>query len=52
MAMSRKIVFALSLTALAILGLAGCATDPKESSIPWSRPSSWENQVPGMSNGH
>lgn len=49
MAMYRKIVFALSFTALALLGLAGCATDPKESAIPWSRPQTWENQVPGMS---
>ena len=51
MAMYRKIILALSLTALAVIGLSGCATDPKESAIPWSRPASWENQVPGMSSG-
>ena len=50
--MYRKIVFALSLTALALFGLAGCGTDTKESAIPWARPASFENQVPGMSMGH
>ena len=48
--MYRKIVFALSLTTLALLGLAGCASEEKDSSIPWSRPATWENKVPGMSN--
>jgi hypothetical protein len=52
MALSRKIVFALSLTALALVGLSGCATDPKDSAIPWARPAPFENQIPGMSNGH
>ena len=46
--MYRKIVFALSLIALALLGFTGCAADPKESSLPWARPASFENQVPGM----
>lgn len=27
--------------------VTGCA-DPDESSIPWSRPQSWEGGVPGM----
>ena len=49
--MYRKIILTSSLIALAVLGLSGCATDPKESAIPWSRPASWENQVPGMSSG-
>ncbi|HVW20707.1 MAG TPA: hypothetical protein VHC86_05785 [Opitutaceae bacterium] len=32
--------------------LAGCSTQsPKDSSIPWTRPASWENQVPGMGTG-
>ncbi len=52
MAQYRKIIFILSLATLAALGLSGCAADPKESSIPWSRPQSWENQVPGMGSGH
>ncbi len=51
MATYRKIIVALSLTALAVIGLSGCATDPKESSIPWSRPATWENQIPGMTGG-
>ena len=48
MAIYRKILFVLSLTALALFGLAGCGSDQKDSSIPWSRPASWENKVPGM----
>ena len=51
MAFSRKIIFALSLIALALLGFSGCAADPKDSSIPWARPAEFENQIPGMSNG-
>lgn len=30
--------------------LAGCAATPQGSTIPWSRPADWENQIPGMSN--
>jgi len=40
------------LMAAAALGLAGtfggCASDPDENTIPWSRPQSWEGQVPGL----
>lgn len=28
--------------------LAGCVSDPDESTIPWSRPKEWEGGVPGM----
>ncbi|MCG8525569.1 MAG: hypothetical protein MI748_04255 [Opitutales bacterium] len=38
-------------TLLAILGLSltGCLNKAADqSSIPWSRPASWENQVPGF----
>jgi len=49
--MYRKIILVLSLTVLALIGFSGCAADPKESAIPWSRPASWENQVPGMTSG-
>jgi hypothetical protein len=41
--------------ALLILGAillalgSGCATkQPEDSSIPWSRPASWEGGIPGM----
>lgn len=44
----RKTLFALALTALALLGLSGCTTPEQDSSIPWSRPASWEGQIPGM----
>jgi hypothetical protein len=31
--------------------VAGCSTNsPKQSSIPWSQPASWEGQIPGMTN--
>lgn len=37
------------LALLCLLALAGCASqDPDESSIPWSRPHSWENTAPGF----
>ena len=47
----RRILLILALGTLALLGLAGCSSDQKDSSMPWSRPADWENQVPGMSSG-
>lgn len=46
--MSRRLT--LLALGLALLALApGCATkQPEDSSIPWSRPASWEGGIPGM----
>ena len=45
-----KILFALSLLFLVGFAVSGCATleEPDETSIPWSRPQSWEKKIPGM----
>jgi hypothetical protein len=47
--LARRLISALLLAlAAAFLG-AGCTTkQPEDSSIPWSRPASWEGGVPGM----
>ncbi|HKB90284.1 MAG TPA: hypothetical protein VKC60_07175 [Opitutaceae bacterium] len=43
----------VSLIAAAAGFLAGCTSaDSKDTSIPWSRPASWEGQIPGMGTGH
>jgi hypothetical protein len=44
--------FLLALLALALGAiLTGCTTKTaKDSSIPWSRPASWEGGIPGMGN--
>lgn len=45
---STKTILALLLIAAGAL-IAGCSTNtPKQSSIPWSQPASWEGQIPGM----
>ncbi len=45
-------VLALFLLTTFVLGLTGCLNkDMDDSSIPWSRPADWENQVPGMGRG-
>jgi len=44
----RKTLVALALIAVMLLGLTGCFTNQQDSSIPWSRPADWENQIPGM----
>ena len=44
----RKALFAVLLAASALLGLSGCFSSQQDSSIPWSRPADWENQIPGM----
>lgn len=46
----RKALLALALAAVALLGLAGCMSDQRDSSIPWSRPADWEGRIPGMGN--
>ena len=40
----------LALLLLALAGLfGGCSMQPqKDTAIPWSRPASWEGQIPGM----
>jgi hypothetical protein len=44
----KKPVLALLLLAFGAI-FSGCSTNsPKQTSIPWSRPQSWEGQVPGM----
>ncbi len=43
----RLLILALGLSLIALAG--GCATKQAEdSTIPWSRPASWEGGVPGM----
>ncbi len=46
--MTRRIL-SLVLALAAALFASGCATkQPEDSSIPWSRPASWEGGIPGM----
>jgi len=47
MSSPRKSLFAF-LLALALLALSGCVDPKQDSSIPWSRPASWEGRIPGM----
>lgn len=44
----RKTLFAILLLTLGLLGLTGCTTPQQDSSIPWSRPATWEGRIPGM----
>jgi hypothetical protein len=48
MSYSRKSLVALLLLAFALIGLSGCTGNQQDSSIPWSRPASWEGRIPGM----
>lgn len=46
--MLRRLLLAVLGSAFALLA-TGCATkQPEDSSIPWSRPASWEGGIPGM----
>jgi hypothetical protein len=48
--MLRRLLFAVLATAASLMA-TGCATkQPEDSSIPWSRPASWEGGIPGMGN--
>ena len=47
MSSPRKSLFALLLT-IVLIGLSGCVDPKQDSSIPWSRPASWEGRIPGM----
>ncbi len=44
----RPLLLLFALAAAALANLTGC-TSERESSIPWSRPATWEGQIPGMS---
>jgi hypothetical protein len=47
---STRTLFTLLLFAFGAL-LTGCTTKTsKDSSIPWTRPASWEGGIPGMGN--
>jgi hypothetical protein len=51
MSLRKKLVLAgLALAGIgASLFTSGCASKtPEDSSIPWSRPASWEGGIPGM----
>ena len=42
-------LFLIALAALSTCIFSGCDTvDKDNTSIPWSRPASWEGQAPGM----
>lgn len=44
-----KTIVALALLTLLGISMTGCLNKAEdESSMPWSRPASWENQVPGF----
>jgi hypothetical protein len=45
-----KLLFALSLLALAGFAASGCQTmdEPNDTAVPWSRPQAWEQKQPGM----
>jgi len=47
MSSPRKSLFAF-LLALTLLALSGCVDPKQDSSIPWSRPATWEGRIPGM----
>ncbi len=45
--MRRPLIILIAATLVALTG--GCtAKQPEDSSIPWSRPASWEGGIPGM----
>lgn len=46
-----RILLAFSVVASGILLFAGCGEkSPYDTSIPWSRPANWEQQLPGVGN--
>jgi len=48
----RKFLLPLLLAGSILVGFTGCvAKSEDESTIPWSRPASWEGGLPGMSPG-
>ncbi|MFT3831276.1 MAG: hypothetical protein QM691_16380 [Opitutaceae bacterium] len=46
-----KRLFLAALLGLTALLVNGCASKEEQDSIPWSRPQSWEGNVPGMGSG-
>lgn len=38
----------LVLACAGVFALAGCQSNPQDSSVPWNRPADWEGKNPGM----
>ena len=43
-----RVFLAFLLAAGGAFALTGCQSTDQDSAVPWSRPASWEGQVPGM----
>ena len=48
--LKKPLVAALLAIASAIL-FGGCVGPKSDSTIPWAKPATWENQIPGMGTG-
>ena len=48
MRLARRLLLLLLLGLFALLSGGCTTTDPDHTSIPWSRPATWEGQLPGM----
>lgn len=44
----KRITWLLLVATGTVLLFGGCATKPQDSAVPWSRPASWEGQLPGV----
>ncbi len=46
-----RIILAFIVVGTGLLMFSGCKEkSPYDTSIPWSRPANWENQLPGVGN--
>jgi len=48
MSTMKRLLLALALGSLALLGSACATKDRDQNSMPWSTPSTWEGRIPGM----
>lgn len=46
-----RLIVALAASAAGLVAFSGCRSSAQDSSVPWSRPASWEGSLPGMGSG-
>ena len=46
-----RLLVALAAATAGLFAFTGCQSSAQDSSVPWSRPASWEGSLPGVGSG-
>lgn len=46
-----RLLATLAVASTAMFAFTGCQSSAQDSAVPWSRPASWEGNLPGVGSG-